>query len=128
MRKCFFTTLFSMVFLITVYSQEREKEAHYYYLSLGTSVYTNTPGTFGDKTFITAEFGRTFGIFDIGILMGKLNLSKHVKGTDSTFFTELLPTINVFSKGRFSEALTLGAGYIFNASENFLTEITNSIN
>ena len=40
----------------------------------------------------------------------------------------MLATINVFSKGRFSEALTLGAGCIFNRKENFLTEITNSIN
>jgi len=40
----------------------------------------------------------------------------------------VLPTINVFSKGRFSEALTLGAGYVVSAKQNFLTEVTNSIN
>lgn len=34
----------------------------------------------------------------------------------------------MFSKGRFSETLTLGVGHIFNRKEIFLTEITNSIN
>jgi hypothetical protein len=47
---------------------------------------------------------------------------------DRVYFTEAVPTINVFSKGRFSEALTLGAGRVFGAKQNFLTEITNSIN
>ena len=110
------------------FCQSREKEAHYNYISLGTSVFTSTPGTFNQKVFMTAEVGRTFGIFDIGLATGRLNLVNAKNGVDSNWFVEILPTINVFSKGRFSEALTLGAGYIFNRKENFLTEITNSIN
>ena len=106
------------------YSQKREKEAHYYYLSLGTCVYTNSPGNFNQKTFLTTEFGGSFGIFDIGVMVGRLSLTR----SDTSWFTEVLPTINVFSKGRFSEALTLGAGYVFGAKQNFLTEVTNSIN
>jgi hypothetical protein len=104
------------------------KKAHYNYLSFGTSVYTNTPGTVNQKLFMTAEAGRTFGIFDIGISAGRLNLASAKNGIDSNWFAEVLPTINVFSKGRFSEAFTLGAGRVFNRKENFLTEITNSIN
>jgi hypothetical protein len=115
----FFVSTFSNSF-----SQKREKEAHYYYFSIGTCVYTNAPGTFKQKTFVTAEFGGSFGIFDIGMMLGRLNLLH----SDTSWFTEILPTINVFSKGRFSEALTLGAGYVFGAKQNFLTEITNSIN
>lgn len=109
---------------VTSFSQEREKEAHYNYLSMATSVYTNTPGTFKQKVFNTIEGGRTFGIFDIGLTLGRLNLLH----SDTSWFAEALPTINVFSKGRFSEAFTLGAGYVINAKGNFLTEITNSIN
>lgn len=116
--------LFFVVTFSNSYSQKREKEAHYYYFSLGTCVYTNAPGTFNEKVFMTTEFGRTFGIFDIGIMLGRLNLNR----SDTSWFTEVLSTINVFSKGRFSEALTLGAGYGFGAKQNFLTEITNSIN
>lgn len=87
-------------------------------------MFTNAVGTFNQKVFFSAEAGRTFGIFDISLPLGRLNLAKG----DSSWFAEILPTINVFSKGRFSEALTLGAGRIFNRKENFLTEITNSIN
>ena len=72
------------------------------------SVYTNIPGTFNQKIFLTTEFGRTYGIFDIGLMVGRLRLVH----SDTSWFTELLPTINVFSKGRFSEALTLGGGYV----------------
>ena len=124
MKRKIICALFFLVAFSNSYSQKREKEAHYYYLSLGTCVYTNAPGTFNHKTFVTTEFGGSFGIFDIGMMVGRLNLLHN----DTSWFTEILPTINVFSKGRFSEALTLGAGYVFGAKQNFLTEITNSIN
>ena len=123
MQKKILSILFSVIAFAAL-SQEREKEAHYNYFSLATSVYTNTPGSFNEKVFITAEAGRTYGIFDIGLMLGRLNLMH----SDTSWFVEALPTINVFSKGRFSEALTLGAGYVFGAKQNFLTELTNSIN
>lgn len=113
-----------MAVMFASFSQEREKEPHYNYISFGTSVYTNAIGAINQKMFMTTEVGRTFGIFDIGLMIGRLNLAKG----DSLFFTELLPTINVFSKGRFSEALTIGIGRVFGAKENLLTELTNSIN
>ena len=125
MLKAKLSTLLIILSVTSAFSQEREKEAHYYYLSLGTCVYTGATGTFDQKMFSTVEFGRTYGIFDIGLMVGRLNWAK---GGDSAYFSEILPTINVFSKGRFSEALTLGAGYVFGAKQNFLTEITNSIN
>lgn len=121
-----FTNIF---FFMNVFCQEkREKEPHYGYLTLSSSVFTNAIGTFNQKVFFSAEGGRSFGIFDIGLAVGRLNVVKADKGLDSNWFAEILPTINVFSKGRFSEALTLGAGRIFNRKENFLTEVTNSIN
>ncbi len=113
-----------LIFSNYLYCQERQKEPHYYYISVAANVYTNTVGTFDQKMFITAEFGKTFGIFDIGLLVGR----SHLRKADSLYYVEAEPTINVFSKGRFSEALTLGAGYVFGAKENFLTEVTNSIN
>lgn len=112
------------VMLLHVYSQEKEKEPHYPYLSFGTCVLTNTIGSMKEKVFLTTEVGKTFGIFDIGLMVGRLNLAKG----DSLFFTEIVPTINVFSKRRFSEALTLGIGHIYGAKQNLLTELTNSIN
>jgi len=43
-------------------------------------------------------------------------------------FVEFRPTINIFSKGRFAEALCLGGGYVFKAKQGMMTEICNSIN
>ncbi len=123
MKRTFVFILFIAI-TISGCSQEREKEPHYNYLSIAASVYTNTAGSFKEKVFMMAEAGRTYGIFDIGLSIGRRNFIH----SDTSWFVEALPTINVFSKGRFSEALTLGAGYIINAKENFLTEITNSIN
>ena len=117
---------------MNVYSQDtskvRELEPHYNYITGSFFVYTNTAGTFNQKVFLSVEVGRTYGIFDIGLATGRLNLVASGNGIDSNWFSEVRPTINVFSKGRFSESLTLGAGFIFNAKQNFLTEITNCIN
>jgi len=125
MKKNTVVLIICLIIAVNAFSQdEREKEPHYNYLTISTSVFTNAVGTFNQKAFFSVEGGRTFGIFDIGLSLGRLNLAK----ADSSWFAEILPTINVFSKGRFSEALTLGAGRIFNRKENFLTEITNSIN
>lgn len=110
------------------FCQEGQKEAHYNYLTLSVSVFTNTPGAINHELFPSAEFGRTYGIFDIGLAIGRLNFIRSGGGVDSNWFAEIRPTINVFSKGRFSESLTLGAGYIVNAKQNFVTELTNCIN
>ena len=130
LRNLLFSIL--MVLYSTVYAQDtsqvRELEPHYNYITESIFVYTNTAGTFNQKVFLSAEFGRTYGIFDIGLAIGRLNLVASGNGIDSNWFSEVRPTINVFSKGRFSESLTLGAGFIFNAKQNFLTEITNCIN
>lgn len=124
MQKLLIVLFVLMLLDIKLFCQEREKEPHYGYVTISTSVFTNAAGTFKQKAFFAIEGGRTFGIFDIGLSAGRLTMAK----SDSSWFAEIVPTINVFSKGRFSEALTLGAGCVFNRKENFLTEVTNSIN
>lgn len=37
---------------------EKQKEPHYKYLTLSTSVYTNAIGTFNQKAFFSAEAGK----------------------------------------------------------------------
>lgn len=120
--------VFLLLCSISSFCQERKTEAHYFYTTATLSVYTNTAGSFNQKVFPSVEFGKTFGIFDIGLTIGRLNLVKSGSGIDSLWYSEIRPTINVFSKGRFSESLTLGAGIVYNAKQNFLTEITNRIN
>ena len=99
-------------------------EPHYMYLAGNINAATNTIGTFNRRISPSLEYGYTFGIFDLGLATGKLNLIKN----DTSWFAEIRPTINIFSKGRFSEALCLGAGYRINAAQGFMTEICNSIN
>ena len=71
-------------------------------------------------------FGRTYGIFDIGLATGRVNSLS--LGSDTTRYLEFRPTINIFSKGRFAEALCLGGGYVFKAKQGLMTEVCNSIN
>ncbi len=107
-------------------SVEASQEPRNYYLAFNTNVFVKSLGGFKERFSPSFEFGRTYGIFDIGLAAGKLNYLK--KGADTTRFIELRPTINIFSKGRFSEALCFGAGYIFKAKQGLMTEICNSIN
>lgn len=119
--------MFSISFSINSYSQKdtaKEVEAHYFYVAGNMNTFVNTIGAFNNRVSFSSEIGITFGIFDLGIATGKLNSLKN----DSSWFIELRPTINIFSKGRFSESLCLAGGYKFNSKENFMTEICNGIN
>ncbi len=127
MKKKFVPFILCLTITLNSYAQEdsvKEPEPHYMYLASNVNAATNTIGTFNKRISPSLEYGYTFGIFDLGLAVGKLNLVKN----DSSWFTEIRPTINIFSKGRFSEALCLAAGYKFNSSQGFMTEICNSIN
>ncbi|HEY9001574.1 MAG TPA: hypothetical protein VIM89_09480 [Mucilaginibacter sp.] len=105
-------------------TSKENKEPRYYYASFNTNVFVNAKGGFAKRFAPAIEFGRTYGIFDIGISTGLLS-SKY---QDTCHYIEFRPTINVFSKGRFAEALCLGGGYVINAKQGLMTEICNSIN
>ncbi len=107
-------------------TSKENKEPRYFYLSVITDVFVNAKGGAAKRFSPAVEFGRTYGIFDIGLAAGRTNSIG--PGGDSTRYIEFRPTINVFSKGRFAEALCLGGGYIFKAKQGLMTEICNSIN
>ncbi len=107
-------------------SVEVNKEPRYFYLTGSLNVFVNTRGSLAQRVSPSIEFGRTYGIFDVGLATGRLNSIS--SGSDTTRFLEFRPTINIFSKGRFSEALYLGAGYVFKAKQALMTEICNSVN
>ena len=107
-------------------TSKENKEPQYFYLSVNADVFVNTKGGAGKRFSPAVEFGRTYGIFDIGLATGRINSIS--KGSDTSRYIELRPTINVFSKGRFAEALCLGAGYLVTAKQGLMTEICNSIN
>ncbi len=105
-------------------TSKENKEPRYFYVSALTDVFVNTKGGFARRFAPGVEFGRTYGIFDIGLATGRVNSF----GKDTARYIEFRPTINIFSAGRFAEGLCLGAGYIFGAKQALMTEICNSIN
>jgi len=106
-------------------TSKENKEPQYFYISANTNVFVNTKGGAAKRFSPSVEFGRTYGIFDIGLATGKLN---ELRGNDTARYIELRPTINVFSKGRFAESLCLGAGYVISAKQALMSEICNGIN
>lgn len=107
-------------------TSKENKEPRYFYYSVNANVFVNSRGGAGKRFSPSFEVGRTYGIFDIGLATGRLNLIS--SGADTTRFLEFRPTINIFSKGRFAEALCIGGGYVFKAKQGLMTEICNSIN
>ena len=107
-------------------TSKENKEPRYYYLSVNTDVFVNTKGGFAKRFSPALEFGRTYGIFDIGLATGMV--STLGSASDSAHYIEFRPTINIFSAGRFAEGLCLGGGYVFGAKQALMTEICNSIN
>jgi hypothetical protein len=105
-------------------TSKENKEPRYYYVSALASVFVNTHGGFAKRFAPGIELGRTYGIFDLGLAMGRLNSL----GRDTARYLEFRPTLNIFSQGRFAEGLCLGGGYVFGAKQALMTEICNSIN
>ena len=95
------------------------------YLSLAPSI-SNQAGTLADKINIGLEVGRQWDVFSLGLVIGKNSIQK-ADGRDTTTFFELRPNLNVFQQGKFTNTFTAGIGYIINAKESLLTELTYGI-
>ena len=95
------------------------------YISLATSL-TNTAGTIAEKSNIAIEVGQQWDVFTLGLDLGKTTLSP-VSKRDTSYYFELRPSLNVFQQGKFTNTFTTGIGYIFNAKENLVTELTYGI-
>lgn len=87
---------------------------------------TNTAGTIADKSNIALEAGRQWDVFSLGLALGKTTLSR-VTGRDTSNYLEIRPNLNIFQEGKFTNTFTAGIGYIFQAKENLLTEVTYGI-
>ena len=107
-------------------TSKENKEPRYFYISVNADASVNSKGGVAKRFSPAVEFGRTYGIFDIGLATGRTNSLS--SGSDTTGYIELRPTINIFSKGRFAEGLCLGGGYVFKGKLGLMTEICNSIN
>jgi len=95
------------------------------YISFSPAL-TNTAGNIADKSNIAFEIGRQWDVFSLGIALGKSTLSR-VSGRDTSNYLEIRPNLNIFQQGKFTSTFTPGIGYIFQAKENLLTELTYGI-
>jgi hypothetical protein len=115
------TKLLLSVFMLTAFITSSAQT----YISLAPSI-SNQAGTFGDKLNLGLEVGRQWDVFSLGLVVAKNSLQKAV-GQDTTTFFELRPNLNVFQQGKFTNTFTAGIGYILNAKESLLTELTYGI-
>jgi hypothetical protein len=95
------------------------------YVSLAPSI-SNNAGSFGEKANFAFELGRQWDVFSLGIDYGRTNLAR-VQGKDTSNYLELRPNLNIFQQGRFTNTFTAGIGYIFNAEQTLMTELTSGI-
>lgn len=109
-----------LVLILLAYSSPAQT-----YISFAPSL-TNTAGTLAEKANFAFEVGRQWDVFSLGLDFGKTSMGK-VPGRDTTAYLELRPNLNVFQQGKFTNTFTAGIGYIFNAKENLMTELTSGI-
>lgn len=95
------------------------------YISLVPNL-TNSAGTIAEKGNVSFEVGRQWEVFSLGLDIGKTTFGK-LSGRDTSVYLEIRPNLNVFQKGKFTSTFTPGIGYVFNAKENLLTEVTYGI-
>jgi hypothetical protein len=86
---------------------------------------TTIQGTILDKGNLSFEVGHQFDVFSVGAVYGKSSLASEKKDTTSYF--EIRTNLNIFQQGKFTNTFTIGAGYIPLAKNNFLTEVTYTI-
>jgi len=96
-----------------------------FYVSAMPAFYTSA-GNIGDRLTMDIEFGKQWDVFSLGVELGKTNFSKH-ENVDTTLYTEIHANLNVFQQGKFTNTITIGSGYIFNAMENIMFEATTGI-
>ena len=115
--KCIFIVLITIGFMSRCLAQT--------YIAFVPSL-TNSPGTLAEKSNISFEVGRQWDVFSLGLDIGKTTLGK-IAGRDTSVYLEIRPNLNIFQQGKFTNTLTPGIGFIFNAKENLVTELTSGI-
>ena len=95
------------------------------YICLAPSL-TNSAGTLAEKSNLSVEFGRQWDVFSLGLDIGATTLGK-VVGMDTAIYFEARPNLNIFQVGKFTNTFTPGIGFIVNAKETLMTELTYGI-
>lgn len=92
------------------------------YVSASFSHY-NGGGNFNQQGMVTGEIGYTIQkTLSLGVAGGVTSFS------NTNPYLEFRPSVTLWSYRNFSVSGSLGAGYVFNTPENFLTEYCGTIN
>ena len=113
--------IFVLMLFLTVSSKTRAQ----YYISFMPAFYTSAGNT-GDRLTMDVEFGKQWDVFSLGVELGKTNFSNQDK-IDTTLYTEVRSNLNVFQQGKFTNTITVGCGYVFNATQNLMFETSTGI-
>src|SRR5476649_1621747 len=70
-------------------TSKENKEPRYFYISGNLNAFVNTKGGFAKRFSPSVEFGRTYGIFDIGMATGRINSLS--SGGDTARYIEFRP-------------------------------------
>jgi hypothetical protein len=75
------------------------------------------------------EIGKSFGMVDIGLALGKVNsiTNDSIPKSFNTQFIEAKLTMDACQYGIFSNEITIGAGYMFNNTTPLMLEISSTI-
>lgn len=79
-------------------------------------------GTMNNRINQNVEFGRSIGVIDIGLAVGRLSLK-----SDTSYFSEFKVTMDACQYGIFSNEFSIGAGYVFNSRTPILLDISSTI-
>lgn len=92
------------------------------YVNVSASYY-NGAGEFKKQAMGTVELGKVLSDdFTAGIAVGKTSFSN-----DGEYYVQFRPTYYL-GTGRFTQGITVGAGYVFDSETPFLVELATSSN
>jgi hypothetical protein len=96
-------------------------KSSWYGRSMPVSLYTGA-GLMIDKVSSNIEFGRSFGVIDVGIVAGQMN-----QRADSNKYAEARVTMDASQYGRFSNEISIGVGRVFNSRTPIMLEISYTV-
>jgi len=85
------------------------------------SLYTGA-GLLIDKISSNIEFGRSFGVIDVGLVIGQ-----NTQRADSNKYVEARVTMDASQYGIFSNEISIGGGKVFNSRAPIMLEISYTI-
>ncbi|HSZ25599.1 MAG TPA: hypothetical protein VK766_07780 [Cytophagaceae bacterium] len=96
-----------------------------YLRSMPVCVYTGA-GYLKDRTNQNFEMGKSFKMIDVGMAVGRNALRRDSLG-DGNVYMEAKFTMDIAQYGIFSNEMVVGAGYVFNAQNFLMLELSYTI-